>query len=133
MKPWHIALILLAAAGVATVVSLYGNTTSYVSFPDADAMAKENPGKDFHVVCTLDKNKPVEYNAQKDPNHLEFYAIDSLGNGKKVVYNQPKPQDMERSEKIVLVGHSQGTYFQATQIISKCPSKYEDAPVKQKP
>lgn len=130
MKPLQIAMLVIAALGVAAVVSLYGNTTKYVSFPEADELAKESPNKDFHVVCSLDKSKPIEYNPEKDANRLVFYAIDSLGNGKKVIYNQPKPQDMERSEKVMIVGHSKGEYFQATEISMKCPSKYEDAPVK---
>lgn len=130
MKPIQIALLVLAALGVAAVVSLYGNTTKYVTFPEADALAKENPGRDYHVVASLDKTKAIEYNPRNDANYLVFYANDSLGNGKKVVYNQPKPQDMERSEKIMLIGHSEGDHFQATEISMKCPSKYEDAPVK---
>ncbi|MBS3914601.1 MAG: cytochrome c maturation protein CcmE [Bacteroidetes bacterium] len=130
MKPLHIVLLIIAGLGVAAVVSLYGNTTKYVSFPEADKMAVESPGKDFHVVCMLDKSKPMEYNAEKDANRLVFFAKDTLGNTKKVVYNHPKPQDMERSERVMLVGHSQGDYFQATEISMKCPSKYEDAPVK---
>jgi cytochrome c-type biogenesis protein CcmE len=130
MKPLQIALLVIAGLGVAAVVSLYGNTTKYVSFPEADELARESPNKDFHIVCSLDKSKPIEYNPEKDANRLVFYAIDSLGNGKKVIYNQPKPQDMERSEKVMIVGHSKGEYFQATEISMKCPSKYEDAPVK---
>ncbi|MFN5249555.1 MAG: cytochrome c maturation protein CcmE [Bacteroidia bacterium] len=131
MKPLHIALIVIAGLGVAAVVALYGNTTKYVTFPEADELAKDHPGKDYHVVCSLDKNRAIEYNAEEDANKLIFYAIDSLGNPKKVQYNKPKPQDMERSEKVMLVGHSKGDYFLATEISMKCPSKYEDAPVKQ--
>lgn len=129
MKPLRIALLIIAGLGVAAVVSLYGNTTKYVSFPEADALAKENPGRDYHVVASLDKTKPIEYNPEKDPNLLVFFANDSLGNNKKIIYNHPKPQDMERSEKIMLVGHSEGAVFRATEISMKCPSKYEDAPV----
>lgn len=130
MKPLHIALIIIAGLGVAAVATLYGNTTKYVSFPEADELAKENPGRDYHVVVSLNKSKSIEYNAEKDANKLVFYAMDSLGNEKKIVYNQPKPQDMERSEKIMLVGHAEKDYFRATEISMKCPSKYEDAPVK---
>ncbi|MCC7297968.1 MAG: cytochrome c maturation protein CcmE [Bacteroidia bacterium] len=131
MKPLHIILIIIAGLGVAAVTTLFGNTTKYVSFVEADQLAKENPGRDYHVVCSLDKSKPIEYNAEKDANKLVFYAVDSLGNPKQVIYNKPKPQDMERSEKVMLVGHSEGAFFKATEISMKCPSKYEDAPVKQ--
>jgi cytochrome c-type biogenesis protein CcmE len=122
----------MAAVGIGAVVSLYGNTTKYVGFEEAIALGKENPGKAYHVVCQLNKQKPIEYDAQKDPNHLVFYAIDSLGVERKVVFGKPKPQDMERSQKLVLIGYDEGKHFLATEILSKCPSKYEDSPVEAK-
>ncbi len=132
MKPLHIALIVVAGLGVAAVVSLYGNTTQNVSFKAADELAKENPGKNYVVRCKLNKNRPMEYDPKVDANHLVFYAMDSLGYEKKVVYNQPKPTDMERSDMITITGHAESDYFQATEIAMKCPSKYEDAPVSNK-
>ncbi len=133
MKPLHIALILIAGLGVAAVVSLYGNTTKYVSFEEAQELSQSNYNKNVHVVCRLNKAKPINYQPEIDPNHLEFYAEDSLGNESKVIFLQPKPQDLERTEKIVLTGRHKGTYFHAEAILSKCPSKYEDAPVKEHP
>lgn len=133
MKPLHIALIIIASLGVAAVVSLYGNTTRYVSFAESLELKNENYTKVVHVVCTLDKSKPINYQPQIDPNHLEFWAKDSLGNEAKVLFLQPKPQDLERTEKIVLTGRHKGDYFHAEAILSKCPSKYEDAPVKEHP
>lgn len=130
MKPLHIALILIAGLAVAAVVSLYGNTTKYVSFSEALDLANTHFNKEVHVVCRLDKSKPIHYNPEVDPNHLEFYAKDSLGGEAKVLFLQPKPQDLERTERIVLTGKHKGTYFHAEAILSKCPSKYEDAPVK---
>lgn len=132
MKPLHIALIVIAGLGVGAVVTLYGNTTKNVSFKDADELAKENPGKNYVVRCRLNKNKPMEYDPQKDANHLVFYAQDSLGNERKVVYDHPKPTDMERSDMITITGHAMKDHFHATEIQMKCPSKYEDAPVSAK-
>ena len=130
MKPLHIALILIAGLGVAAVVSLYGNTTKYVSFAEARELSQNEYGKDVHVVCRLNKSKSINYQPEVDPNHLEFYAEDSLGNESRIIFLQPKPQDLERTEKIVLTGRYKGDYFHAETILSKCPSKYEDAPVK---
>ncbi|MFZ9755982.1 MAG: cytochrome c maturation protein CcmE [Bacteroidia bacterium] len=129
MKPLHIALIIIAAIGLATVISLYGNTAQYVSFSEAEALSQEHPFKEYHVVCKLNKSKPLEYDAQEDANRLVFFAVDSLGNESQVIFNKPKPQDMERSEKLVLIGRHKSGVFYASNILSKCPSKYEDAPV----
>ena len=128
MKPFHLLLLVLAGVGIATVISMYGNTTQYVSFPDAKLLANSSPGKAVHVVCKLNKAKPVIYDAQKNANHLEFYGFDSLNNERKVIFTKPKPSQFEQLEKMVLIGTYQDDHFLATEILSKCPSKYEDAP-----
>jgi cytochrome c-type biogenesis protein CcmE len=130
MKPLQIALLIVSGLAVAAVVSLYGNTTRYVTFSEAFELSKSNFSREVHVVCQLDKSKPIQYNPEVDPNHLEFYAKDSLGGEAKVIFSQPKPQDLERTERIVLTGKHKGSFFYAEAILSKCPSKYEDAPVK---
>ncbi|RZJ76982.1 MAG: cytochrome c maturation protein CcmE, partial [Flavobacterium sp.] len=45
---------------------------------------------------------------------------------KKVVLNGTKPQDFERSEKLVLIGQMNNDTFYASKILMKCPSKYND-------
>lgn len=133
MKPFQLILLVLAGVGIATVVSMYGNTTQYVVFPDAKSIAIENPGKEVHVVCKLNKSKPIIYDAQKNANHLEFYGMDSLNNESRVVFTKPKPAQFEQLEKMVLIGHYEKEgYFLANEILSKCPSKYEDAPISNK-
>jgi cytochrome c-type biogenesis protein CcmE len=52
--------------------------------------------------------------------------IDGKGNNRKVVYNNSKPQDFEKSEQVVLVGSMKGEEFQASSMLLKCPSKYND-------
>ena len=41
-----------------------------------------------------------------------------------------KPQDFEKAEQIVIVGHTKNNVFVADKILMKCPSKYEDKEVK---
>ena len=89
MKPLQIALIIIAGLGVASVVSLYGNTTKYVSFKEADELRIENPNKSYHIACKLNKAKPIVYDAQNDANHLEFTAVDSLNFEKKLFRYYP--------------------------------------------
>jgi len=43
-----------------------------------------------------------------------------------VIYNQPKPQDFERSEEITMTGYATDSAFIATDILMKCPSKYNE-------
>jgi cytochrome c-type biogenesis protein CcmE len=35
------------------------------------------------------------------------------------------PQDLDKTDKVVLIGYSRGDYFEAREILKKCPSKYE--------
>ena len=66
------------------------------------------------------------YDAEKDANHFAFYMKDEKGAVNKVVYNGTKPQDFERSEKLVLIGQMEKDTFYASKILMKCPSKYND-------
>jgi cytochrome c-type biogenesis protein CcmE len=65
-----------------------------------------------------------------DANRLEFLVQDSLGRENQVVYAAPKPQDFEKSEKIVLVGsmHADKTFY-CDKILLKCPSKYQEGKI----
>lgn len=125
MKPIYIILLVVVSVCLAIVISLYGDTSQYVCFQEAEAIAKEKPNMKVHVVTTLIKSKPSIYNPQQDPNYFEFYAMDTTGLERKVIYRNAKPQDIERTDKVVLIGiHKQG-YFEASTILNKCPSKYE--------
>ena len=125
MKKIHIVLIVLIIVAISAIIGTVSDSSTYVGFAEAEA----NPGKEFHVVGMLNKEKGMDYNPQLDANKFSFYLRDSLGVEKKVIYNGTKPQDFERSERIVIVGKSAGSEFNATQILMKCPSKYNNGQV----
>jgi cytochrome c-type biogenesis protein CcmE len=132
MKISHIIILIVIAVSIGVIMSVSSDASSYVSFADAEAMQKNGETKSIHVVGSLKKDangKPVGmiYEPTIDPNHFEFLLIDSLKNERKVVYNQPKPADLDKSEKVVVVGSMQPEgYFHAKQILLKCPSKYNN-------
>lgn len=127
MKKGHIALIILIALGIGIIVSMYGDASTYEDF----AVAADNQGKEYHVVGTLNKDKPREYDPQKNANYFSFYLIDEKGRECQVVYHAPEPADFERSEKIVIIGSMDGDVFHAGKILLKCPSKYNEGQVPQ--
>lgn len=98
-----------------------GDITTY----DTVTSAKEKPGKFVHLIAKMDKNSMI-YDPINNPNYLTFNAIDSLGNSIKVVYNNAKPADIEKSERIVLKGRVKEGQFECQDILLKCPSKYKD-------
>jgi cytochrome c-type biogenesis protein CcmE len=124
MKKLHVIVLVLIAAAIAVLISYMGNTTTYETF----ASAKEKQGKAVSVFAKLDKGQQMEYDPVRNPNYLSFMAKDTLGNAMQVVYHQPKPTDMEKSERIVLKGKVINGYFDCSSILLKCPSKYKDDP-----
>ena len=128
MKTSYIIAIVLVAVLIGIVISMYGSTTEYATV----TVAAQNPGKMYHVKGHLDRTKPQVYDELKDPNYFEFYLKDSLSNSVKVIYRNPRPQDFERSENVVVKGKMKGDAFEANAILLKCPSKYNENKVEVK-
>jgi len=121
MKKIHIVLLLLVIGGIVGMSFFIKDLTTQETFSSA-----AEKGSFVVVKVQLDKSTPVEYDGLKDPNHTVFYAIDQDGQRHKVVYNNAKPQDIERSEGIDLNGYMRDGYFECTKLQMKCPSKYKD-------
>ncbi|HRN73894.1 MAG TPA: cytochrome c maturation protein CcmE [Ginsengibacter sp.] len=122
MKTSSIVILIAIAAAIGGLLMYSVDFSTY----DTIQSAREKQGKYVHLIAKLDKSKPIQYDALKDPNYLSFYAVDSLGNSAKVVYFNPKPADLERSERVVLKGRMEGEVFRCDNILLKCPSKYKD-------
>lgn len=121
MKKGAIIGIAIIALCVSFLVSLSANTSTYATFNEASKEARE-----FHVMGFWDKTKPTAYDAAKDANRFEFYMKDEKGETKQVIYNSTKPQDFEKSEKLVLIGEMKNNVFYCNKILMKCPSKYNN-------
>ncbi len=128
MKKIHIILLVLMAVAIGIIISSFGESSSYESF----AKAIDNPGKEYHVVGTLTKPDLMHYDPIQDANYFSFFMLDNDGKEQKVVFRGTKPQDFDRSEQIVLVGSMEGDQFQASKILTKCPSKYTEDEVEVK-
>lgn len=122
MKKTHIIILIGIAALIGGLLAYSVDFSTY----DSIDSAKKKPGKYVHLIAKLDKSMPIEYDAVKNPNYLSFFAVDSLGGQTKVVYYNSKPQDLERSERIVMKGKMQKDHFECNDILLKCPSKYKD-------
>ena len=122
MKKVHILGIILIAVAIGAIFTTLNNTSTYADFTEA----AKDPGSEFHVVGKLNKEKEAVYEPKVDANLFTFYMIDNKGVECKVILHKNKPQDFERSEQIVLIGQMQGQAFEASDILMKCPSKYND-------
>lgn len=120
MKRTHIAIIVFIAIAIGAIMVTINDASTYVGF----VQAEEQMGTKYTVIGYLDKDAPMDYNARA--NRFIFTAIDKAGNKQKVFYNQPKPQDFERSEEITMKGFATDSAFVAEEILMKCPSKYNE-------
>src|SRR5687767_10889535 len=110
------SVVIVVAASI--IYSSLAGASRYADF----SQVFNKPGEKFTVIGKLDRTKQMI----DLPTHLEFYLIDDQKNERKVIYNKTKPQDFERSEKIVMTGRAKGNDFMATELLLKCPSKYNN-------
>ena len=123
MKRTHIIALVFVAVLVASLTVMLGKGFSrYESFDSSYA----KKGKEFTVVGYLNKEKGIEYKPEINPNQFSMYVIDEQKVERQVVVNKAKPRDIEKSEKIVVTGKMNGDTFVATEILLKCPSKYNN-------
>ena len=123
MKTSHIIYLVLIAGAIGALLMYSVDFSTY----DTIDSAQKKPGRSVHLIAKVDKNYPIEYNALKNPNLLTFHAIDSLGATTAVIYHNPKPSELEKSERVVLKGKMNSDHvFECKEILLKCPSKYKD-------
>ncbi|MFT4031616.1 MAG: cytochrome c maturation protein CcmE [Siphonobacter sp.] len=132
MKKIHLLGIGVIAAAIFILLSTAGDASVYVDFAKAEEMAKEGNNSKVHVVGILKKDATgqildLNYNPAINANLLTFSLVDDNGVERQVIYHEPKPQDIEKSEKIVVVGRMENGQFVCDQVLLKCPSKYNDA------
>lgn len=133
MKKSHIIAIAIIAAAIGLIVATAGDTSTYVDFNQAYQMAEAGKTSSIHIVGSLKKNDKGEIvGLEKGADKLScsFILVDDKNREEKVIYNEPAPTDLGKSEKIVVIGEYKGNQFVAEKILLKCPSKYEDQKLK---
>ncbi|KXX71633.1 cytochrome c maturation protein CcmE [Flammeovirga sp. SJP92] len=135
MKKSHIFGLVIIAVMISILVVTAGDASQYVDFSEAYSLAADGNTSKVHVIGELQKDKNgnvigIDYNPAKDPNYLAFTLVDDKNVARKVVcYSPPASmRDFEKSEKVVVIGRAkgEGQEFLASEILMKCPSKYEE-------
>ena len=73
--------------------------------------------------------KEKQYEINKENKTFSFYMADENGNEMKVIYKGTIPNNFEVASSVVVTGKYKDGYFHAKDILTKCPSKYEDEQV----
>ncbi len=70
--------------------------------------------------------KEKSYKIDKQKQLFSFYMVDYKGKEIKVVYKGAIPNNFESSTSVVVTGKYKNGNFHASDILTKCPSKYEN-------
>ena len=121
MKKIYIIAFIMIAVAIGLLINAADDLSTYSTFSEAE----KSEGR-ITITGQLSKDKEMSYDPEVDPNYFSFYIRDTDGEERKVVLLAAKPQEFERSEQLVLTGQMHGDEFIATDMLMKCPSKYND-------
>lgn len=114
--------------GVIVVTFLVIGGISFLnsSIEYADITKAESSGKKVQVTGKWVKERESHYDTKN--NTFTFYLQDDRNRVAKVVYNGAKPNNFEIATSVVVKGKFENGIFQASDVLTKCPSKYEGNP-----
>ncbi len=121
MKPKIVIASIIVVAFV--IFGSYSFLESNVEYTNvAGARAKH---KKVQLKGAWNKEKPSAFDPQKST--FTFYLVDDSGQECRVVLDGAAPNNFELATSVVAKGRyvTDGDYFHATEVLTKCPSKYE--------
>lgn len=101
----------------------YKITDSNIAYEEDFAKIKQSENT-FRATGQWVKAK--DYQLDKQTRTFTFHMVDAFGTEMKVVYNGTIPNNFESATSVVVTGKYQQGHFQAKDILTKCPSKYEN-------
>lgn len=112
-----LAVGLLAAAIVIGVTSFKQTMTPYIGFKEARKASGQ-----VQVNGVLASK---DYVLKKEEQYLSFSLKDPKGDVMPVEYRGVIPGNFDQAVSIVAIGKYSGDHFEASQLLVKCPSKYQ--------
>lgn len=105
------------------IVMIYLFTQTSIQYEN-DYAKIISSGKTVKAAGVWAKDKSFELD--KTNKTFSFFLKDKNGKLMKVLYNGIKPNNFESSTSIVVTGKYYGGVFHAKDILTKCPSKYQE-------
>jgi len=89
---------------------------------------------DFNKVMASEKTvkatgswvKEKSFQIDNQNKTFSFFMADDHGKQMKVIYEGAIPNNFESATSVVVTGKYENGYFHAKDILTKCPSKYEE-------
>jgi cytochrome c-type biogenesis protein CcmE len=113
-----IAAVVVVAALIFGAMSFVETNVEYTDFQSA-----MNSRKKVQVKGEWVREKVSAFNA--GTSQFSFFMKDDNGRELKVIYDGAKPNNFELANAVVVKGKYQDGVFHASDILTKCPSKYE--------
>jgi len=110
------------------LVIVFGIVLGTINFFDSNveygdfAQAKKTQKK-IQIKGEWVKNLESSFDAEKI--QYTFYLKDDSGEILKVVLDGAKPNNFDLATSVVVKGKYMNDHFHATEVLTKCPSKYE--------
>ncbi|MFA7419277.1 MAG: cytochrome c maturation protein CcmE [Melioribacteraceae bacterium] len=107
-------------------VMIYLFTQTNIQYESSFSKVAQS-GKTIKATGVWVKEKSFQVDKAKDV--FSFYMKDTQGNEMRVLYHGTMPNNFESSTSVVVTGKYNEGAFHATDILTKCPSKYQEKPV----
>ena len=119
MKPKIIIGGIVVIAGIVLgALNFLESNVEYTDFSNA-----ERTNKKVQVKGEWIKEQPTNFDAEKVT--FSFYMKDEANRVAKVVLDGAKPNNFELATSVVAKGKFANGEFHVTDVLTKCPSKYE--------
>jgi cytochrome c-type biogenesis protein CcmE len=112
------AIIIVIFLGIA-FFSLVKTDIEYADF----TQAKQKAGKKVQVKGQWVRDRGSNYYINN--NEFIFFLKDQNQQEVKVIFKGSKPNNFDIASHIIATGKFEGDSFYASEILTKCPSKYE--------
>ncbi|MCF6270551.1 MAG: cytochrome c maturation protein CcmE [Melioribacteraceae bacterium] len=97
-------------------------TQTNIKYEEDFALIEKSSGT---IKATGSWVKEKKYQIDKQNRIFSFYMEDHNGKELKVIYKGAIPNNFEASTSVVVTGKYENGKFYASDILTKCPSKYE--------
>ena len=113
-----IASIIIVAALAFGAMSFVESNIEYTGFQTAISTQKK-----VQVKGEWLRDQSSSFNSVT--GQFVFFMKDERGVEMKVVFDGARPNNFELADAVVVKGRFRSDHFHATEILTKCPSKYE--------
>ncbi len=113
-----LAIAVIIVGVVLGAINFFEANVEYMDFAGA-----ERTGKKVQVKGEWVRDMESRFDAEKA--QFSFFLKDDNARVVKVVLEGAKPNNFELATSVVAKGKYMGDHFHATEVLTKCPSKYE--------